>query len=155
MCREKTRIFAQFLRPDESGPAKSVSGLPCDEIEKIIRFVDVNMDKHIGIEELDGLLSYKLSFDHFTRRFKVSFGMSPMQYLRKRRMEKADELLRAGQKNVGEVAEAVGFRDQGHFSRCFWNYFKRLPITVRKSALAADSRKKIADGSMALVDRKV
>ena len=51
-----------------------------------------------------------LSKYHFTRTFKLLFGMSPYQYLLGRRLEKAEELL-AQNYSYSKVSDLVGFSD--------------------------------------------
>jgi CheY-like chemotaxis protein len=67
------------------------------------------------------------------RRLTDDLGTTPVAYLRAYRLERAAELLRARQGNVTEVAYAVGFNSQSHFSRCFRDHFGTPP-----SAFAQD-----------------
>jgi AraC-like DNA-binding protein len=56
---------------------------------------------------------------HFIRSFKNAFGETPHQYLLRRRIERAKELLRNTPLSVTEVSVAVGFRSLGSFSTAF------------------------------------
>jgi AraC-like DNA-binding protein len=56
---------------------------------------------------------------HFVRSFKRAFGETPHQYLLRRRIERAKELLRGTPLSVTEVSFAVGFRSLGSFSTAF------------------------------------
>jgi AraC-like DNA-binding protein len=56
---------------------------------------------------------------HFSRAFKRAFGETPHQYLRRRRIERAKELLRESGLSVTEVSLEVGFRSLGSFSAAF------------------------------------
>jgi AraC-like DNA-binding protein len=56
---------------------------------------------------------------HFSRSFKRAFGETPHQYLLRRRVERAKELLRGTALSVSEVSLAVGFRSLGSFSTAF------------------------------------
>ncbi|NUS16343.1 MAG: AraC family transcriptional regulator [Streptomyces sp.] len=58
---------------------------------------------------------------HLVRAFSGAFGIAPHQYVMARRVDLARRLLLDGQP-VGEVATAVGFYDQSHFTR----HFKRI-----------------------------
>lgn len=55
----------------------------------------------------------------FTRSFRQATGVTPHRYLRKARIERSCELLRTTGLCIREVAEAVGFRGQGHFCSAF------------------------------------
>ena len=56
---------------------------------------------------------------HFIRSFKAAFGETPHRYLQRRRIERAQELLRATALTVTEVSVEVGFRSLGSFSSAF------------------------------------
>lgn len=56
---------------------------------------------------------------HFSRSFKLAFGETPHQYLLRRRVERAKDLLRGTDLTVTEVSVAVGFRSLGSFSTAF------------------------------------
>jgi AraC-like DNA-binding protein len=56
---------------------------------------------------------------HFVRSFKKAFGETPHQYLLRRRIERAKELLRSTPLSATEVSLAVGFRSLGSFSTAF------------------------------------
>ena len=60
-----------------------------------------------------------LSKYHFLRLFKATYGMTPMEYVSKRRIERAQDLLRATNLTVTEVCFAVGFASLGSFSSRF------------------------------------
>jgi AraC-like DNA-binding protein len=56
---------------------------------------------------------------HFSRSFKQAFGETPHRYLQRRRIERAQELLRGTALSVTEVSIEVGFRSLGSFSAAF------------------------------------
>jgi AraC-like DNA-binding protein len=56
---------------------------------------------------------------HFSRSFKRAFGETPHQYLLRRRIERAKELLRGTDMSVTEVSLEVGFQSLGSFSTAF------------------------------------
>ncbi len=60
-----------------------------------------------------------LSEDHFGRLFRSEVGVSPMQYLRDARLQRARQLLHRTRLTVSEIAYEVGFRDPAYFSRVF------------------------------------
>ncbi|WDZ86724.1 helix-turn-helix transcriptional regulator [Micromonospora cathayae] len=60
-----------------------------------------------------------LSKYHFHRLFTATYGMSPAAYVSRRRVERAQDLLRATNLTVTEVCHAVGFASLGSFSSRF------------------------------------
>lgn len=71
----------------------------------------------------------------FRRVFRDAVGLSPIAYLRARRMEIACQLLRETDLKVAEIAGRVGYTEPGFF----WSTFRRLigqtPSNYRKFAL--------------------
>jgi len=56
---------------------------------------------------------------HFQRLFTATYGLSPAAHLSRRRIERAQDLLRATNLTVTEVCHAVGFSSLGSFSSRF------------------------------------
>jgi len=58
---------------------------------------------------------------HFIRNFKQKYGYSPIHYIQKRRIEKAQNLLlhESPRMKVYEISEAIGIKDPLYFSRSF------------------------------------
>jgi AraC-like DNA-binding protein len=77
-------------------------------------------------------LAHRLGFSraHFTRRFRATFGMSPLQYALKMRVDRGIELLRSGEYRVAEAAYAVGFYDQSHFDRHCRKFYGTPPSSL-------------------------
>jgi AraC-like DNA-binding protein len=56
---------------------------------------------------------------HFLRCFAATYGKTPALYLAERRIERAQDLLRATNLTVTEICELVGYRSLGSFSSKF------------------------------------
>lgn len=56
---------------------------------------------------------------HFLRSFAIEYGQTPAQYLSHRRIERAQDLLRATNLTVTEICTLVGFSSLGSFSTKF------------------------------------
>jgi len=79
------------------------------------------MDAHFGepvdLQQLAAVAA--LSKYHFHRLFTTVYGRTPATYLSERRIERAQDLLRATNLTVTEVCCAVGFSSLGSFSSRF------------------------------------
>ena len=64
--------------------------------------------------------------------FKYLNGITIYGYLKHLRMEKAAELLREDQKNILEIARAVGYHGDGHFQSAFKEVYGTTPSKFRK-----------------------
>ena len=70
--------------------------------------------------DLDGLAAAAgVSKYHFLRCFAVTYGRTPALYLAERRIERAQDLLRATNVTVTEACMLVGYSSLGSFSRKF------------------------------------
>jgi AraC-like DNA-binding protein len=68
----------------------------------------------------------KISSYHFIRLFKKTFGLSPYQYILKKRLSFADELLKEGS-SVTETAYLTGFADIASFSKSYKKQYGVAP----------------------------
>ena len=90
----------------------------------------------VTLEELASIAS--LSKYHFLRLFKATYGTTPMEYVSRRRIERAQDLLRATNLTVTEVCFAVGFSSLGSFSSRFRSVVGETP---------SDFQRRYADGA--------
>ncbi|HEX6620366.1 MAG TPA: AraC family transcriptional regulator [Solirubrobacteraceae bacterium] len=74
---------------------------------------------------------------HFARSFKRAFGETPRRYLTRRRIERAQELLRGTDRPLTAVALDVGFDTPSSFSRAFRQITGEPPSAYAKRWRAA------------------
>ncbi len=68
---------------------------------------------------------------HLSKTFRRHFHLSPGAYLRRQRVSKAANLIRAGGR-VADIAAACGFADQSHFSKVFHAHMRLTPGRYRR-----------------------
>ena len=80
-----------------------------------------------------------LNCDYVRKLFKKEAGVTPHEYLTRRRLERAGDILRSGVTNrysnysVTQIAEACGFADPLYFSRVFKKYYGVAPSRYLKN----------------------
>jgi transcriptional regulator GlxA family with amidase domain len=117
---------------ETAGPVTSVrSGLPPRVVGRLREHIDRNIGQRISVEALAKLAN--LSVWHFGRAFKQSVGVTPHNYLMRRRVELAMELLSGTDMRLSEIALAAGFADQSHFARRFRQHVGMSPRDYRWS----------------------
>lgn len=84
---------------------------------------DLSVDKVAGLLHLGRTIFYK--------KVRGTTGYTPNEYIRVIRLRKAAELLKEGEKNVSEVAYAVGFDNPYYFCKCFKEQFGMPPSQYR------------------------
>jgi AraC-like DNA-binding protein len=97
-----------------------VQRAPGDVLVHLRRARD-HIDRHYA-EPLDlGALALTagISKYHFHRLFTATYGLTPAAYVSQRRIERAQDLLRATNLTVTEVCTSVGFSSLGSFSARF------------------------------------
>ena len=67
------------------------------------------------------------------RSFIAALGMSPKQYILKKRMDKATELLIKNELSVKQIAHTCGFSDEKYFSTAFLRKYGCQPSRFRDS----------------------
>jgi AraC-like DNA-binding protein len=94
---------------------------PCEErlvdLRRARDFLDLHFDEPVDLAQLATVAA--LSKYHFHRLFTAVYGLTPASYLSERRIERAQDLLRATNLTVTEVCFAVGFSSLGSFSSRF------------------------------------
>lgn len=68
---------------------------------------------------------------HFIRAFAATYGETPIRYLTRRRVERAQDLLRSANLTVTEICMAVGFASLGSFSSRFTELVGETPTAYR------------------------
>jgi AraC-like DNA-binding protein len=69
---------------------------------------------------------------HFIRSFSAEYGQTPAQYLAHRRIERAQDLLRATNLTVTEVCMLVGYSSLGSFSAKFRSLVGETPLEFQQ-----------------------
>jgi transcriptional regulator GlxA family with amidase domain len=122
-------VLSVFLENVRMGPEGKVDRL----IRKQAEAMRAQPERTRSSQELADAVG--LSFSQFARRFYKMFEMSPREFLLEQRVEKARVLLRESQMTVGEISEALGYRDVGYFSRQFKQKNGLSPLAERKRFL--------------------
>jgi AraC family transcriptional regulator len=87
---------------------------------------------HGGIRLLELARECGLSVSHFARSFKISFGMSPHQWLIQHRIERAQQLMSGTKSSLMEIAIQSGFGDQAALTRTFRHVVGVAPGSWRR-----------------------
>ena len=99
------------------------------DIGNIREFIDQNYARPLTIDRLAQMAG--LSTFHFIRAFRAAVGQTPHQYLRRRRIERACELLATTPVSVTDICDATGFQSLGSFSALFRRLTGESPVQYR------------------------
>ncbi len=74
-----------------------------------------------------------LSREHFLRKFKQAHGITPLDYVRQRRIRKSLAQIADGVLTISQISNACGFASRHHFTRLFARYMAMSPGAYRKA----------------------
>jgi AraC family transcriptional regulator len=108
-----------------------VSELARWRLRRAIDFVETNLSKSICTSDISAAAG--LTRMHFAAQFKAATGLRPHEYLLRRRVERAQDMLVKSDMPVVDVALSVGFQSQSHFTVVFNRFVGRPPHAWRQS----------------------
>jgi AraC family transcriptional regulator len=115
-----TALAAHVLARYSSNPVeiqKYRTGMSPSQLRRTKEFIEANLGEDCGLAELAA--NVQMSPYYFSRLFKQSTNYSPHQFVIRKRIERAQQLLREGRLPIVEIATKLGFSDQSHFARVF------------------------------------
>jgi len=110
-------------------------GLPAWQTRRVFAHVEANLCRRIPIRDLARLLD--LSPSHFCRAFKSTFGVSPRDYVLRRRIDVAQGLMLTTSEPLSSIAVRCGMCDQQHFTRSFHRIVGETPYAWRRTRRGA------------------
>jgi len=106
-------------------PERRCGALPKWRVRRLEEFVAANIEKRISLDDMAAAVG--LSKMHFAAQFRVATGFRPREYLLLKRIERAKAMMTASTMPLVEVAFAVGFNAQAHFSTVFKRFTGKSP----------------------------
>ena len=121
------QILSRFIIDSkiESKDLQHISGLI-----KVFKHINSHLAEDIKINELSAIACY--SNDHFSRLFRKTTGMLPLQYINQKRIEKAQVLLLTSSKTQEEISEKIGFNSLNYYYKIFKNMMGCTPLKYRQ-----------------------
>jgi AraC-like DNA-binding protein len=109
------------------GRAVTVDLLP--HLRRARDHVDARFAEPLDLSRLAAVAG--VSKYHFARSFEAAYGETPIRYLTRRRIERAQDLLRAANLSITEICMLVGFTSLGSFSARFGDLVGESPSAYR------------------------
>ena len=100
-------------------------------IEEALEFIKENFDEDLNTKFLAEKFNY--SEEHFCRLFKESTKVTPTNYIKINRLNKAANLLKGRNHSISQVSALCGFNDHNYFTRCFKAHFGKTPTEYMKA----------------------
>ena len=106
------QLFSRFL--DKSSFKHDITD---KRIVKLMRYVRENIHRNITLAELSGICF--ITRYHLIRLFKKELNCTPLQYINRKKIEKAQMMLLLEDKSIKEIAYGLGFENVSNFYRLF------------------------------------
>ena len=100
-------------------------------LKRAIDYVEARLDEPVSLADVAA--SAGLTRMHFAAQFRAATGFRPHEYLLRRRIERAQEMLLGTGMSLVDVALSVGFQTQSHFTSVFKRYAGQPPRAWRES----------------------
>ena len=101
-----------------------------DCVLRTIDYIEANLDRRLGLEQVAGAVHY--SKFHLHRTFADTVGMSIHSYIQRRRLTEAARLLTGSALPILDIALIAGYESQQSFSKIFKAMYKQTPRDFRR-----------------------
>jgi len=145
-----TRMLGLQSEPQRSLEQTGKAGGGCAErplralqkwrLKRVVEYVDNHLSGRITLLDLAAVAG--LSRMHFASQFRAATGFRPHEYLLRRRIQRAEELLRQSTMTLVEIALTVGFQTQAHFTTVFKRFMGDTPYQWRNAHCVSARRAK-------------
>jgi AraC-like DNA-binding protein len=120
------------VQEDDAG--RTVRSLQNWRLKRVLQYVDKNLTAKITLQDMAAVAG--LSRMHFAAQFRTAIGVRPHEYLLRRRIERAQDLLKQAEIALVDIALTVGFQTQAHFTTVFKRFVGDTPYQWRSAYLA-------------------
>jgi AraC-like DNA-binding protein/quercetin dioxygenase-like cupin family protein len=101
-------------------------------IEKVKKYIDEHLNSNLSIHILAG--QHHISESHFKKWFKEQVGITPMDYITRRKIERAKHTLSQNRAvSIVDIAFELNFSSSQYFSTVFKKYAGITPLAYRSS----------------------
>ena len=123
-----------MARLEHCAPSICATGGLCSRRERIAKqLILANLGESLTIADLAQACA--LSRSHFSRAFKGTTGLSPQEWIRQQRIQRAKELITGSSLSLTQISLECGFCDQAHFCHMFTRSEGVNPMTWRNHQL--------------------
>ena len=130
-----TQLFATYLAEKYTtaapGQREFRGGLPIRQLQKVGAYVTEHLAEEISVDALARLVA--LSPFHFSRVFKQTTGMTPLQFVTREWITRAQQLIRESSRSLIDIALEVGYSNPSHFAKIFRKVAGVTPTDFRNA----------------------
>lgn len=100
------------------------------KLQSAVEYINIHYDQGISVQQLCQITGYSAA--HLRRLFVQQLGMSPMEYMQKKRMDAAKELLIDDpERSLEEISRILGICSESYFCKLFKQHTGHTPMAYR------------------------
>lgn len=127
-------LYLERLRPDDEKILDQYYSAQVECIKEIHTRMTKDLNRRYTIDELSKL--YLMNTSSLKSIFKAVYGQPIASYMKEYRMRRAMELLRQTDESIAEIAQMMGYENQGKFTKAFKDIVQMNPLEFRQHCRA-------------------
>jgi AraC family transcriptional regulator len=125
------QLIRRYSCLKDVGMAKG--GMAPHKLRRALEYISDKLEQQSGIALDVVAQEVGMSRFHFSRVFKESMGLSPINYIVRQRIERAKKLLTETELPIADIALQAGFSGQSHFTTFFRKLVGLTPRDFRRA----------------------
>ncbi|MDE5670937.1 MAG: metalloregulator ArsR/SmtB family transcription factor [Eubacterium sp.] len=130
ICRLLHQMIEEVMEIACPERSSENSSSPAETAKKVHHYLLEHISERITIEELSA--KFLMNPTTLKQAFKKAYGASIAAHINEHRMKYAAKMLSETDKNIAEVAKAVGYESQSKFTAAFQKYYNTSPLKYKK-----------------------
>lgn len=127
-----TAILTELFAGAVASPAPKEGQKKCAPyLRELKHYIDNHLERPLKLEDLEK--HCHMSKYRICHEFSTAFGLPPIKYLNKKRLEAAENLLLSTEKKVHEIALETGYENTNHFIHLFKKEYGTTPQAYREA----------------------
>lgn len=127
-------ILGCIMRLCSTTSQRSEAVIPVRCVREAYEYINENYAKDCSLKKISEAVSISPNYLHTV--FTDNLGMTPLDYVTSKRIDRAKQLIMIGESSMLEIALSVGFCSQSHFSKVFREQTGLTPLAYRKKLLS-------------------
>lgn len=129
LCNTTALLAEIFILAGQSQPDIQIP----EYLQSIHRLFDEKYNDYYSLDLLEK--EFKINKYRLAKEFTHYYGIAPISYLSKRRIDAAKSLLLSTDLKIHEIAERVGYENPTHFINSFKKQTGTTPLLYRKTGI--------------------